>query len=587
MQKTSGHQKSLPPADSASPYVMKDLLDWVLTRPKENEDVGMPEFAAQFGFHSENSAHELFVQVLQSTAIPYAKRQRLIRQYDLWRDSKGEEFWADRAAAHRVRVSMKKAVDEILKGSDGLREHYINTNSHSALQAISSTSSNVTSSQAGKKHPRDPLVELNEALPKTPCNASLSPTIVSSENIDSPNMTQSGYTLPNPFLDNNTDEPDDDEQLDAVEEDENNGQDFLLPDKVEREFDFIGNLDGLDLAIGFKPFFAAVKKKAVYIEDTDEALGRSGIVFLRNEGSAIQQEYFGMDGLAHIRQKMLEYWHTADVTASRNKARVWLDLIADKNYDRTEILVELAKSSPTNPIDRKLWVFLLGAVSKFPVKDTTKLYSESTGLSSYVLPLCQAFMGDPEKMVFLNFVDKTTVSGKSRTGTKSKREPDLVLELKDQSNKTLCELGIGEGTSHAHKNYRKKNAKDLARIGLGLKDALDLIQDRYGVVDATLVGYQVIGQTMSIYLMRCCGNMYVMVHVHDLSIPDSMKELAIIGAEYNIWFELALTVENGIKPVLNAAAKGKVTAVLPPLGVGKTRFRTVLTPELNKLLKRM
>lgn len=184
-------------------------------------------------------------------------------------------------------------------------------------------------------------------------------------------------------------------------------------------------------------------------------------------------------------------------------------------------------------------------------------------------------------------MDKTTVSGKSRTGTKSKREPDLVLELKDQSNKTLCELGIGEGTSHAHKNYRKKNAKDLARIGLGLKDALDLIQDKYGVDDATLVGYQVIGQTMSIYLMRCCGNMYVMVHVHDLSIPDSMKELAIIGAEYNIWFELALTVENGIKPVLNAAAKGKVTAVLPPLGVGKTRFRTVLTPELNKLLKRM
>jgi len=53
-------------------------------------------------------------------------------------------------------------------------------------------------------------------------------------------------------------------------------------------------------------------------------------------------------------------------------------------------------------------------------------------------------------------VDKTTVSGKSRAGTKSKREPDLVLELKDQSNKTLYELGIGEGTSHAHKNYKKR-----------------------------------------------------------------------------------------------------------------------------------
>ncbi|KAF8925369.1 hypothetical protein BGZ47_003303, partial [Haplosporangium gracile] len=63
-----------------------------------------------------------------------------------------------------------------------------------------------------------------------------------------------------------------------------------------------------------------------------------------------------------------------------------------------------------------------------------------------------------------------------------------------------------------------------------------------------------------------------------------MDELAIIGAEYSIWFELALTVENGIRPVLNTVAKGKLTAVLPPLGVGKTRFRTVLTPELYKLL---
>lgn len=178
------------------------------------------------------------------------------------------------------------------------------------------------------------------------------------------------------------------------------------------------------------------------------------------------------------------------------------------------------------------------------------------------------------------------MSGKSRTRTKSKREPDLVLELKDKTNKTVCELGIGEGTSHAHKNYRKKNAKDLARIGLGLKDALDLIQDKYGVDNATLVGYQVIAQTMSIYLMRRCGNMYVMVHVHDVLIPDSMRDLATIGAEYKIWFELALTVENGIKPVLNAEAKGKAVASHPPLGAGKARFPTIPTPELNKLLKR-
>ncbi|KAF9973725.1 hypothetical protein BGZ65_009114 [Modicella reniformis] len=263
--------------------------------------------------------------------------------------------------------------------------------------------------------------------------------------------------------------------------------------------------------------------------------GRSGIVFLVNDGSALQQEHFGTDGLAQIKQKMLKHWHTADVTDSRNKARAWLDLIVDKNYDRSEILIEIAKSHPSDWIDQKFWIFLVGAVSKFPVKDTTKLYSESTGLSSYVLPLCQTFMGGPEKMVFLNLVEGSI-----------EQDP----------------LRVGHWRGHLPCS-KKLQAKDLARIGLGLKDALDLIQDKYGVDNATLVGYQVIAQTMSIYLMRRCGNMYVMIHVHDVLIPDSMKELATIGAEYKIWFELALTVENGIKPVLDAAAKGKGVAAHP------------------------
>lgn len=54
--------------------------------------------------------------------------------------------------------------------------------------------------------------------------------------------------------------------------------------------------------------------------------GRSGIICLMNDGSALKQEHFGMDALAQIRKKMLKYWHTADVAASCNKARAWLDV---------------------------------------------------------------------------------------------------------------------------------------------------------------------------------------------------------------------------------------------------------------------
>jgi hypothetical protein len=36
----------------------------------------------------------------------------------------------------------------------------------------------------------------------------------------------------------------------------------------------------------------------------------------------------------------------------------------------------------------------------------------------------------------------------------------MVLELKDASNKTICDLAFGEATSHAQQNQHKKNAID-------------------------------------------------------------------------------------------------------------------------------
>ncbi|KAF9949714.1 hypothetical protein BGZ72_008563 [Mortierella alpina] len=89
--------------------------------------------------------------------------------------------------------------------------------------------------------------------------------------------------------------------------------------------------------------------------------------------------------------------------------------------------------------------------------------------------------------------DSTTESGRSRNGSRSRKKPDLALEIKDGLNKTICEVGVGEVTSHAQKGHKRKNAKDLVRVGLSLKDALDFIQDEYGAHDAVLVGWQVIG----------------------------------------------------------------------------------------------
>ncbi|CAO3572324.1 unnamed protein product [Mortierella alpina] len=195
----------------------------------------------------------------------------------------------------------------------------------------------------------------------------------------------------------------------------------------------------------------------------------------------------------------------------------------------------------------------------------------------------------PSERVILNFIDATTSSGRLRNGSSSRKEPDHALEIKDRKNKTICEVGIGEVTSHAQKAHKKKNAKDLVRVGLSLKDALDFIQDEYDVHDALLVGWQVIGQSMAIYIMFKCGNLYIrhMTHVRDVIIPDNLTELGTICTQFKIWNGLRATIEQGLRSVLQAVSgTGRMISNTGPLGSVYARIETTRTPEFKPFLNR-
>ncbi|KAF9098468.1 hypothetical protein BGX27_000793 [Mortierella sp. AM989] len=131
--------------------------------------------------------------------------------------------------------------------------------------------------------------------------------------------------------------------------------------------------------------------------------------------------------------------------------------------------------------------------------------------------------------------------------------------------------------------HKKKNAKDLVRIGLSLKDALDRIQDQYGVEDSVLVGWQIIGHTMANYITFRCGNIYIMAHVRDVTIPDKLTELGIISSQIKIWNDLRATVEQGLDSLLRAVASGVVNTV-GPLSSAHLRIQTTQTPEFKTFL---
>ncbi|KAH7055048.1 hypothetical protein BKA57DRAFT_434661 [Linnemannia elongata] len=440
--------------------------------------------------------------------------------------------------------------------------------------------------QVGQKHPRDTFDDVGAALPKTPRNKSPSLAPIPTESLDSPPEVNTFEQQKNPFLacedDDEFEEDEDSTTADGGEE-----NDVLLPDNTDQTYQFSAMLDGIDIAIGFQTLFTAVKKKTIHIYDIDQAL--SGVILLNKEGSTIQKIHFGEKTLDQMREKALAKWQDIEATAGRNQARAWLDALEDHGYDREKSRKHISENAPPNGSYQKLWAYLVTAIEEFPESDSSKSYSESTAISSFIMPLCRAFMSMPNKRVILNFIDSTTASGRLRNGSSSRKEPDLALEIKDRTNKTICEVGIGEVTSHAQKGHKKKNAKDLVRVGLSLKDALDFIQDNYGVHDALLVGWQVIGQTMAIYLMFKCGNLYIMVHVRDVTIPDNLTELGIISTQFKIWNDLRATIEQGLSPVLEAMVSGPggMVGTISPLGSVHSRIETTRTPEFKTFLNRV
>ncbi|KAI8599334.1 hypothetical protein EDD21DRAFT_162792 [Dissophora ornata] len=141
----------------------------------------------------------------------------------------------------------------------------------------------------------------------------------------------------------------------------------------------------------------------------------------------------------------------------RNEVRSWLDYFEDNDFDRAKCL-EFLLSFATDSKHKRLWTYVVSALQEFPLTNTTRAYSESTAISSFILPICRVFVAAPDKKLFLNFVDSTYLSGKA---TSSRKEPDLGLDIKDEANKTICNVGVAEVTSIAQKGCRKKNAKDL------------------------------------------------------------------------------------------------------------------------------
>lgn len=152
----------------------------------------------------------------------------------------------------------------------------------------------------------------------------------------------------------------------------------------------------------------------------------------------------------------------------------------------------------------------------------------------------------------------------------------MLISIVNANTETILEIGCGEVKGCQQEKHTAANARDLVRIGLFLKDMADHMEDMLGITNAVHLGFQVIGQSSTFYLMAKCGSMYIMTQVCKTTIPDCLDDIGRVFSDHSSWRRLERAIKAGYEPIRKALANGQT-------GVRKSHFPTTTTPELKNI----
>ncbi|KAF9952479.1 hypothetical protein BGZ70_000588, partial [Mortierella alpina] len=178
-------------------------------------------------------------------------------------------------------------------------------------------------------------------------------------------------------------------------------------------------------------------------------------------------------------------------------------------------------------------------------------------MASYVLPLQEVYLHSPEDKVILTCPSTMTKAGTHRKELmeeKHGKRPDMLISVVNSNTEIVLEVGCGEIKGCRQEKHEAANARDLVRVGLLLKDMADHAEDMLGITNSIHLGFQVIGQTGTYYLMAKCGTMYVMSQMCTNTIPDCLDEMGRVFADYKTWRQLQAAFKRGYEPILEALA---------------------------------
>ncbi|KAG9304534.1 hypothetical protein G9A89_020098 [Geosiphon pyriformis] len=218
---------------------------------------------------------------------------------------------------------------------------------------------------------------------------------------------------------------------------------------------------------------------------------------------------------------------------------------------KQSIIASFSKSfenTSEREIFQKIQFIFLQLVNNIPVLPFNQNISEGSLVANVISPVLRTFFHNPaiHPTIWPNTASVSVKIQKLANNDPSRaKQPDMIGNVVSNS-RFVYEVMFGEVMGEGKNNIEKKNAIDLIRLGVFIKDALDNILHKTGVKCAAS------HQWTGYIIVLIAPGIYVMVDAGYVELPRSFETCGMFfnGLDTLLTFQVAY--EHTVKMVLEA-----------------------------------
>ncbi|CAG8739073.1 30545_t:CDS:2 [Racocetra persica] len=320
------------------------------------------------------------------------------------------------------------------------------------------------------------------------------------------------------------------------------------------------------------------KTKGLFVEsNVHEILSLSSIFLLtQNSHSDIMINMFGSPLLDQIYQ---EFMPTQQATLDPQCELIFREAIkmAMKNSCEHAVNWLYGKLARENVLRENAGSTILDCLRTLPTLNIRSDHSEMTHITNYLDRIMKGFFDDPNRHI-VQWSNTALEESKAKNFDGRTKQPDFTVSVIHQL-RAKAVLFVGEVTPPTQKNNVFKICNDLIRIGIFMKDCLDSAIDKGA--DIKVLGFQCIDYKVDFYAMDLTKGSYVMIHIGQITLPASVKEMLSFVDE----FEMLLRIQKIFRESFNSLY-ANLCHPGSPLAKASFKRKTLSTPKFQQLVSK-